>query len=185
MSLPGRKSCREDMLPIISEGESKLGAIEENISSYTSHLVSAILDYVSEDASLSSKEKLALCQTARQIREMVYPEGDIFEGAYVHMTLLRDMAVLHMSLEEPDKALDCLEDCARCAAEFDALPKVNQHRSPMVKRLRFSKQQLQIPQKHKKTPLRDIFMKEIMPLQCFEPIKYSTRITEICEIFKK
>lgn len=183
MSLPGRKSCREDMLPIISQGESKLVAIEENISSYTSHLIAAIVDYVSEDATLSQREKLALCQTARRIREMVYPSGDIYGGAYVHMMLLRDTAVLHMSLDEREEALNCLEDCARCAAEFDALPKVSQHLSPMVKRLRFSKQQLQIPQKNKKTPLRDIFMNEIMPLQCFEPVKYSPRITEICAIF--
>lgn len=184
MSLPGRKICREDMLPIISEGESKLSAIQENISSYTSHIVSAVVDYVANDTSLDTRAKLALCETARKIREMVYPDGDIFEGAYVHMMLLKDMAVLHMALEEQEKALDCLEDCARCAAEFDALPKALPHTSPMVNRLRFSKAQLQIPQKHKKTPLRDIFMNEVMPLSCFEPVKYSTRITEICNIFK-
>lgn len=183
MSLPGRKICREDMLPIISEGEAKLTAIQENISSYTSHLVSAIVEYVNNAPDLKTKEKLELCRVARQIREMVYPDGDIFEGAYTHMMLLKDMAVLLMSLDQHEEALNCLEDCAKCAQEFDALPKALLHTSPLVKGMRFTRQMLQIPQKNKKTPLRDIFMNEIMPLQCFEPVKYSSRITDICNIF--
>lgn len=114
---------------------------------------------------------------------MIYPSGDIFEGAYVHMMLLRDLAVLYMSVDEPEKALDNLEECAQCAADFDALPKIMPHISPLVNRLRFSKQQLQIPSKNKKTPLRDIFMDEIIALRCFEPVKYHSRISEICAIF--
>ena len=141
--------------------------------------------YVTEDTALSAREKLAFCQTARQIREAIYPDGDIFEGAYVHMMLLKDMAVLHMALDEKEEALNCLEASARCAAAFDALPKTSAHTSPLVKRLRFSKQQLQIPQKNKKTPLRDLFMNEILPLQCFDPVKYSPRITDICNVFKE
>jgi len=183
-SLPGRKICREDMLPIVSEGDAKLNAIQENISSYASLLATAIVEYASVNAALGAREKLAFCQTARRIREAVYPEGDIFEGAYVHMMLLKDMAVLHMALDEKEEALNCLEDCARCAAAFDALPKVSVHTSPLVNRLRFSKQYLQIPQKHKKTPLRDLFMNEVLPLQCFDPVKYSPRITDICNVFK-
>lgn len=184
LSLPGRKICREDMLPIISEGESKVNAIKENISSYASHLVKAINDYANICPEIKGREKLNLLYTAKEIRELVYPEKDIFEGAYLHMMLLKDMAVLHMNLEENEKALDCLEECARCASDFDNLPKVNTHISPLVKGMRFSKNQLQIPQKNKKTPLKDIFMNEIMPLQCFDPVKYSTRITDICNIFK-
>jgi hypothetical protein len=88
-----------------------------------------------------------------------------------------------MSEDMPEKALDCLQDCAQCAADFDALPKSMPHVSPMVKRLRFVKAQLQIPSKNKKMPLKDIFMNEIMPLSCFESIKYSPRITEICKVF--
>lgn len=185
MSLPGRKICREDMLPIISEGESKLTAIKENISSYTSLLINAIMEYVSNNAELKAKDRLELCRTARQIREMVYPDGDIFEGAYTHMMLLKDIAVLLMALEQHDEALDCLYDCAKCAYDFDSLPKTSLHTSALVKGTRFSKTQLQIPQKHKKTPLRDIFLNEIMPLQSFEPVKYSPRITDICGIFNE
>ncbi len=184
MSLPGRKICREDMLPIISEGDAKLSAIKENISSYTSHLISAIMQYV-DTAELKAGEKLELLSVARGIREAVYPDGDIFGGAYTHMMLLKDMAVLLMSLERPEEALDCLADCAKTANEFDNLPKVLPHTSPLVKGMRFSKTQLQIPQKHKKTPLRDIFMNEIMPLQCFDTVKYSPRITDICNIFAR
>ncbi len=183
MSLPGRKICREDMLPIISEGESKLSAIQENISAYVSLLLNAVSEYVSESPDLKAKDKLEICKVARQIREMVYPDGDIFEGAYTHMMLLKDMAVLLMSLEQHEEALDCLEDCAKTAFAFDTLPKANLHTSPLVKGLKFSKTQLQIPQKNKKTPLRDIFFNEIMPLQCFDAVKYSERITDICGIF--
>ncbi len=183
MSLPGRKICREDMLPIISEGEAKLAAIRENISSYTSHLIAAIMEYVDNCTDLKTKDKLELCTVARNIREAVYPDGDIFEGAYTHMMLLKDIAVLLMSLERHEEALDCLESCAKTANEFDNLPKMLPHTSPLVRGMRFYKTQLQIPQKNKKTPLRDIFMNEIMPLQCFEPIKYSSRITDICNIF--
>ncbi len=183
MSLPGRKICREDMLPIISEGDAKIAAIKENISSYTSHLISAIMEYVDNCAELKAKEKFELLSVARGIRESVYPDGDIFEGAYTHMMLLKDMAVLLMSLDRPDEALDCLSDCAITANEFDNLPKVLPHTSPLVKGMRFSKTQLQIPQKNKKTPLRDIFMNEIMPLQCFDAVKYNPRITDICNIF--
>ena len=185
MSLPGRKICREDMLPIISEGESKLAAIRENISSYTSHLISAIMEYVDNNSELRSKEKLELLSVARSIREAVYPDGDIFEGAYTHMMLLKDMAVLLMSLDLHDEALNCLSDCAKTANEFDNLPKVLPHTSPLVRGMRFSKTQLQIPQKNKKTPLRDIFMNEIMPLQCFDAVKYNPRITDICNIFSQ
>lgn len=184
MSLPGRKICREDMLPIVSEGEAKLVAIQENISAYASLLSAAIVSYTENNAALTTKEKLDFCRTARSIRETVYPNGDIFEGAYVHMMLLKDMAVLYMALDEKESALDCLEDCARQANAFDALPQTVQHTSPLVSKLRFSKRQLQIPQKNKKTPLKDIFMNEIMPLSCFEPVKYSPRITDICNIFK-
>ncbi len=184
MSLPGRKSCREDMLPILSEGDAKLTAIQENISAYTTLLASAVVTYVENDASLGAKEKIEFCETARKIREMIYPEGDIYGGAYHHMMLLRELAILYMSVDEPEKALDCLQDCAVCAKDFDALPKASAHVSPLVKRLRFSKQQLQIPAKNKKTPLKDIFMNEIMPLTCFDPVKYSPRITEICQIFE-
>ena len=184
LSLPGRKSCREDMLPIISEGDARLLAIQENVSAYASLLSSAILSYTENNASLGAKEKIAFCEIARQIRENLYPNGDFFEGAYLHMTLLKDLAVLYMSVDEKEKALDCLESCARCAADFDALPKTSHHTSPLVNRLRFSKQQLQIPQKNKKTPLKDIFLNEIMPLICFEPIQYEPRITEICKLFK-
>ncbi len=183
MSLPGRKICREDMLPIISEGEAKLTAIQENISSYTSLLSSAITSYTENDESLGTKEKIEFCELAKKLRKMIYPSGDIFEGAYVHMMLLRDLAVLYMSVDEPEKALDNLEECAQCAADFDALPKIMPHISPLVNRLRFSKQQLQIPSKNKKTPLRDIFMDEIIALRCFEPVKYHSRISEICAIF--
>ena len=178
------KICREDMLPIISEGDAKLSAIKENISSYTSHLISAIMEYV-DTAELKAGDKLELLSVARGIREAVYPDGDIFGGAYTHMMLLKDMAVLLMSLERPEEALDCLADCAKTANEFDNLPKVLPHTSPLVKGMRFSKTQLQIPQKHKKTPLRDIFMNEIMPLQCFDTVKYSPRITDICNIFAR
>ncbi len=184
LSLPGRKICREDMLPIISEGDTKLVAIQENISAYVSLLSSAIVSYAENDPSLGKREKIEFCETARRIREMIYPCGDIFEGAYVHMMLLKDLAVLYMAVDEPEKALDCLESCANCAADFDALPKSMPHVSPLVKRLRFYKQQLQIPSKNKKTPLRDIFMNEIMPLACFEPVKYSSRIADICKIFQ-
>lgn len=183
MSLPGRKICREDMLPIISEGEAKLHAIQENISSYASLLVGAITEYVNNNHELKAEQKLTLSTTARNIREMIYTDGDIFGGAYVHMMLLKDMAVLYMSLEEHEKALDCLSDCAKTAAAFDTLPKSSTYTSPLVKGMRFAKHQLQIPQKHKKTPLKDIFMNEVMPLQCFDPIKYSPRITDICAIF--
>ena len=184
LSLPGRKSCREDMLPIISEGDAKLTSIQENISAYTSLLCAAIVDYTESDVSLSAREKIAFCETARQIRERLYPNGDVFEDAYVHMMLLKDLAVLYMAVDEQEKTLDCLEDCARCAADFDALPKTLPHTSPLVKRLRFSKQQLQIPSKNKKTPLRDIFLNEILPLSCFEPIRYHARITDILAIFR-
>ena len=185
LSLPGRKICREDMLPMISEGDAKISAIKENVIAYTSLLVTAITEYASISTELTSAEKLSLCRTARLIRETVYPDGDVFEGAYTHMVLLKDMAVLLMSLEQHEEALDCLEACARTAANFDALPKSVLHTSPIVKGIKFNKNQLQIPQKNKKTPLKDIFMNEIMPLQCFEPIKYSTRITDICNIFNQ
>ena len=183
LSLPGRKICREDMLPILSVGDAKLTAIQENISAYTTLLTSAISAYVESDSTLGKREKIEFCETARQIRRMIYPCGDIFGGAYLHMMLLRDLAVLYMSVDEPDKALDCLQECASCAADFDALPKSMPHVSPLVKRLRFSKQQLQIPAKNKKTPLRNIFLTEIMTLTCFEPIKYHPRVTEILKIF--
>lgn len=184
LSLPGRKICREDMLPIISQGEAKLTAIQENISSYTTLLASAITAYVENNATLSREEKIEFCETARRIRQMIYPCGDMFGGAYLHMMLLKDLAVLYMSADRPDKALDCLQDCASCAADFDALPKSMPHASPLVKGLRFSKQQLQIPSKNKKTPLRNIFIHEIMPLTCFDSIKYHPRVTEILKIFE-
>ncbi len=183
LSLPGRKICREDMLPLISRGEAKLTAIQENISSYTSLLASAVTVYVENDAALSRAEKIEFYETARRIREMIRPCGDHFGDAYLHMMLLRDLAVLYMASDEPDKALACLKDCATCAADFDALPKSTVPTSPLVKRLRFSKQQLQIPSKNKKTPLRDIFLGEIMPLSCFAPIQYDPRVTEILKIF--
>ena len=90
-----------------------------------------------------------------------------------------------MSLDRPEEALDCLSDCAKTANEFDNLPKVLPHTSPLVKGMRFSKTQLQIPQKNKKTPLRDIFMNEVMPLQSFDSVKYNPRITDICNIFAR
>ena len=183
LSLPGRKICREDMLPMISEGDAKLGAIKENISAYTALLVNAITEYASIAPDMSSKDRLELCKSAKLIRKTVYPDNDIFGSAYNHMMLLKDMAVLLVSLDMNEEALDHLEECARTAADFDALPKTTSHTSPLVRGMRFSKNQLQIPQKNKKTPLKDIFMNEIMPLQCFEPIKYSPRITEICNIF--
>ena len=183
MSLPGRKICREDMLPIISEGDAKLTAIQENISSYTSLLASAITSYTECDSSLGAREKIEFCEIAKKLRKMIYPSGDIFEGAYVHMMLLRDLAVLYMSVDEREKALDNLEECAKCAADFDALPKSMPHISPLVNRLRFSRQQLQIPSKNKKTPLRDIFLNEIIALACFDPVKYDKRISEICSVF--
>lgn len=103
------------MLPIISEGEAKLTAIQENISSYTSLLSSAITSYTENDESLGTKEKIEFCELAKKLRKMIYPSGDIFEGAYVHMMLLRDLAVLYMSVDEPEKALDNLEECAQCS----------------------------------------------------------------------
>ncbi|MBQ7124798.1 MAG: helix-turn-helix transcriptional regulator [Clostridia bacterium] len=185
MSLPGRKSCREDMLPIVSEGEAKLVAIQENISSYTSLLLSAITAYSDNDSALSVREKIEFCEIAKKLRNVIYPKGDIFEGAYSQMMLLRDLAVLYMSADEPEKALDCLKECAECAADFDALPKTTPHVSPLVSKLKFSKQQLQIPSKNKKTPLRDIFLNEIISLRCFDAVKYNSRISEICGIFNK
>ncbi len=185
LSLPGRKTCREDMLPVVSEGDAKLTAIQENISSYTSLLISAITSYAEDNDALGAKEKIKYCELAKTIRKMIYPQNDIFEGAYAHMVLLRDLAVLYMSVEEPEKALDCLRECAETAAEFDALPKSSPHTSPLVNRLKFSKHQLQIPSKNKKTPLRDIFLNEMIALHSFDPIRYSPRIAEICSIFYK
>ena len=101
------------------------------------------------------------------------------------MMLLKDMAVLLVSLDLTDEALDCLEECAKTAANFDALPKSTLHTSPLVRGMKFTKNQLQIPQKNKKTPLKDIFMNEIMPLQSFEPLKYNARIMDICNVFNK
>ncbi len=185
MSLPGRKICREDMLPIISEGDAKLSAIQENIAAYTSLLVSAISSYTESNTSLSPRERIKFCELAKSLRLAVYSNGDIFEGAYSHMMLLRELAVLYMSADEPQKALDCLEECAKCAADFDALPKSLPHISPLLNRLKFSKQQLQIPSKNKKTPLRDIFMNEIIALRCFDSVKYDPRISEICGLFNR
>ena len=85
LSLPGRKICREDMLPILSVGDAKLTAIQENISAYTTLLTSAISAYVESDATLGKREKIEFCETARQIRRMIYPCGDIFGGAYLHI----------------------------------------------------------------------------------------------------
>ena len=116
MSLPGRKICREDMLPIISEGDAKLTAIQENISSYTSLLASAITSYTECDSSLGAREKIEFCEIAKKLRKMIYPSGDIFEGAYVHMMLLRDLAVLYMSVDEREKALRA--DIERIAGEL-------------------------------------------------------------------
>ncbi len=184
MSLPGRKICREDMLPIISEGDAKLTALQDNIASYTSLLCSSVISYAESDTSLGTREKIEFCELAKRLRKLIYPRGDIFEGAYVHMMLLRDLAVLYMAVDEPEKALDNLEECAQCAADFDALPKSMPHISPLVNRLRFSRPQLQIPSKNRKTPLRDIFMNEIIALSCFEPVKYHSRISEICSVFR-
>lgn len=75
-----------------------------------------------------------------------------------------------------------MRNALNAAADFDALPKIMPHISPLVNRLSFQTA-LQIPSKNKKTPLRDIFMDEIIALRCFEPVKYHSRISEICAIF--
>ncbi len=186
VSLPARKICKEEMLPIVSEGEAKLSAIQENIASYTSLLVSAITSYSENNGAIGAKDKIKFYELAKNIRQAIYTKKDFFEGAYSHMMLLRDLAVLYMSVEEPKKALDCLKECAECAADFDALPKEKQpfmHVSPLLNRIKFNKHQLQIPSVNKKTPLSDIFFNDIISLHCFDSVRYDQKMTEICSVF--
>lgn len=184
--LPARKACREDMLPHVSDGEAKLSAIQENIATYTALLSSAITAYAENDDAIGAKDKIRFYELAKTLKQAIYSKKDFFEVTYSHMLLLKNLAALYMSVEEPKKALDCLKECAECAAEFDALPKENQpfmHISPLLNRLKFTKNQLQIPSKSKKLPLRDVFFNDIITLHCFDSIKYDPKMTEICSVF--
>ena len=183
MSLPGRKISREDMLPKISEGDDKLRAIRENIAAYTDLLTAAVADYSECDKTLNIKEKIAFYNLAKQLRKQIYTDGDYLGGCIELMKLNKQLAVYYIGIGENSLALDCLEECAARAAEFDAIKqKVSLHTSPLVRGVRFVKSPSEEPAFEAKGSMRSVFLSEIATLPVFEPIKYDARMVGICDV---
>lgn len=181
--LPGRINCREDMLPNVSEGESKLKAIQANIISYTEQLTAAIEACAGLDPSFSPAEKTGLYELARNIRLNVFPEKDFFGMYAAMMETDKQLAVLYMAAGRTDDALDTLDEAARFAAAGDALTKA-QYASPLVKGMKYDRLRDRTGEQNRpKRTLRDIFLTEIVPLPAFEPVRYDKRIKEICDVF--
>ncbi|MDD6799523.1 MAG: helix-turn-helix transcriptional regulator [Firmicutes bacterium] len=180
MGLPGRIICREDMMPLISEGDDKLKAVQENILSYTELLCSAIESCASLDPTLTAKGKADFYELSRKLRNEIFPESDFFGSFEAIMNTDKQLAILYMSFGEEDKALDLLDEAARCAAAGDALNKA-QYVSPLVNRLIYSRSDNGSKKRDSRT-LKDIFMNDIICHRAFEPLRYNQKIKDICDI---
>jgi len=183
MSLPKRLSCREDMLPNVSEGEERLIAYQENIISYTEKLTSAIEACAELDGTLSKDQKTQLYELAAQIRRGIYPEGDFYGLYATMMETCHKLAALYMDKGDTEKTLSALDEAARYAAAGDAVKDIK-YRSPLVNRVQSVRvDDVSESQARGGKKLRDIFLDRIIISSKFEPIRYDPRIKEICDIF--
>lgn len=183
MSLPKRLSCREDMLPSVSEGEEKLEALQENIIAYTEKLTAAIEACAELDNTLTKDQKTSFYELSAQIRRDVYPEGDFYGLYATMMETCHNLAVLYMDKGDTEKTLTALDEAARYAAAGDAV-KAIKYRSPLVNRVQSSRtEDASGSQARGGKKLRDIFLDQIIISSKFEPLRYDPRIKEICDIF--
>lgn len=180
-TLPDRKISREDMLPIVSEGEEKLTALQKNISSYADLLSDTIISYAEYAHSGRAKDRLALYELAEHIRSLIYTKEDYCEAAPARFEAMKQLAILYIAEGDADTALQCLENAAKCAVDYDSLNNVVHHTSPLINRLKFNKSRAEYPKDGAGRRMSDILLEDVLPMKCFEDIRYDKRMTELCK----
>nr|MBQ4318111.1 helix-turn-helix transcriptional regulator [Clostridia bacterium] len=119
--LPDRLSSREEILPLITDGDDKLLCIRANSAFYTASLVRSIRSCAAM-SDMSDTERLAMYNLSLQIARLTHPDGDYSELSGELMDSCKAIAALHMAAGESDKALDALECAANFAVAFDNMP---------------------------------------------------------------
>lgn len=184
-SLPDRVSSREDMLPIVSEGEDKLFYLQSNIAAYTSLLSSTITDYAAYEEELSPQEKIGYLELTLKISELIYTNGDYLAGSADIMQTHKSIATIYMGLGEQEKVLDELEKAARFAVAFDEMPRSAKHTSPLLSRLKSRKSDADAKYRSATPSLSEALLSDLLELSCFEPLRYSDKMKQICELLNK
>lgn len=183
-TLPERKISREDMMPVVSEGEEKLIALQKNIASYANRLADSIISYAEYAHGGRAKDRLALYELAEHIRGAVYSKGDYFEAAPERFEALKELAVLYVTGGDGEEAMNCLELLGDCAVDYDSLENVSQHVSPLLNRLRFNKARADYPKEGGGKRMSDILLEDVLTMRCFESLQYDERMTALCERLK-
>jgi len=177
--LPDRASSREEMLPLITDGEDKMRVLQENNAFYTASLVHSVREYAElcAKAGQSDSALIGYYNLALQVARLTHPDGDYHELAFDLMEICKSAAALYMASGDNDKALDALEAAAGFASSYDNMPYEAERTSPLF--------DMTVSRKPSDTvSARETMLGQLLELSCFEPIRYCDKLKEICDTLR-
>ena len=177
--LPSMNICQPVILAKILEGENQLEQIQINIRDYmdklTTDLVSLAYARVQKDGKkdfyYSNDEKIEFVELAIKIYKLLFPKNDyIF---YLNRLWWFDslLAILNMKANQPERAIDYINEGAINASAFDDLSEESKHISPVFNKL--VNKQSEHGRKRIETDSQ-LFLEE-MNNKVFDPIRTDTR----------
>ncbi len=181
--LPDRLSSREEVLPHIARPEERPTALQLNAEFYTYSLIHTIKEYA-ETADVSPMEKLGFYNLTLQLARLTHPSGDYLALSSELMDSCKSIAALHMASGESEKALDALEAAAKFAVAFDRMPRAVKHTSPLFSLIASHKEDAEVYANSGET-LCELLLREMLELSCFEPLRYSDKLREICALLEE
>ena len=180
-SMPDRSVSRQEMLPLVTEGEERLQCCEKNIAAYV-HLLIRTVKRCAEDGNYTAAQKLSLYGMTLQLARQIFPDGDYLALSAELSDTCKSMATLYMNTGEQDKALDALETAARFALEFERMPRTARHTSPLVSLV--TSRRTDAGDDFLGEKLTDSLLREMLELSCFEPLRYNERLRRICDTLR-
>ena len=166
-------------MTLITEGDAKKQALRENIAGYTEALIRTVKDYA-ESGDIPAVEQLGCFNFTLQLARLTHPAGDYLALSAELMDSCKAIAALHMAQGENEKALDALEAAAHFAAAYDRMPRAVKHTSPMLADVVSYRTDADEIYSGEGISLAKTLLDEMLALSCFEPLRYSDKMKDIC-----
>lgn len=181
-TLPSRNSCREDMMSHILSGDKKRAAIEQNIASYAELLCENIKELAAIKEDISKEEMIAYSETAIKVLSLIYSDGDYLRSGLDVMRIYKELGMFCMNHSDADRGFEYLEKAALMAKEYDTLPSITKHTSPLVDMLSFDKAKADPPELATNTTVCRALIEELMKLDAVDSLRYDERLQKIADI---
>ena len=136
-TLPHAWSSREDMLLLLSaDGEAEiLKTVPEYAEFLTNRLMICLEKLSSPNLGYSEEDRIKLLRQSAAVGETVFCDGDAMYSAQFIRTAYTRLGEIYAGRRDAENLLECLENEAKYAIEFETYAKGKAHSSPAVRGL--------------------------------------------------